>query len=187
MRTIYKLYFNSAYHTSWVHVNTAYNTSLIIQLAKKSNTTHDPMGLWLIRWQAHVLHKVSGVACGRESTSPLACFGNRGDKMRPVNNVFLLAGFEPHNRHAIIQNFPVRLSNHSLFSIPSRALHEQAVNTDTVLGWSFVIFVVKNLEVSLPADVFCGSFVTHSFLPKMNAWRTNPKGRLRGGHLEVKR
>ena len=67
--------------------------------------------------------------------------------MRPVNNVFLLTGFEPHNRHAIIQSFPVRLSNHSLFSIPSRAFHEQAVNINTVLGWSFVIIVAKNLEV----------------------------------------
>ena len=105
------------------------------------------MGLWLIRWQAHVHHKVSGVACGRERTSPLACFANRGgDKMRPVNNVFLLAGFEPHNRHAIIQSFPVRLYNHSLFSVLSRAFHEQAVNTDPVLGWSFVIVVAKNLK-----------------------------------------
>ena len=147
MRTIYKLYVNSVYHTSWVHVNTVCNTSLIIQLAKKSHTTHDPMGLWLIRWQAHVHHKVSGVACGRERTSPLACFVNRGDKMRPVNNVFLLAGFEPHNRHAmIIQSFPVRLYNHSLFSVLSRAFHEQAVNTDPVLGWSFVIVVAKNLK-----------------------------------------
>ena len=66
--------------------------------------------------------------------------------MRPVNNVFLLAGFEPQNRHAVIQSFPVRLSNHSLFSIPSRAFHEQAINKDTVLGWSFVIIVAKNLE-----------------------------------------
>ena len=47
-----------------MHVNTACNTSLIIQLAKKSHTTHDPRGLWLIKWQAHVHHKVSGVACG---------------------------------------------------------------------------------------------------------------------------
>ena len=31
---------------------------------------------------------------------------------------------------------------------------------------------------SLPADVLWGSFVTHS----MNAWQTNPKGRLRGGY-----
>ena len=30
---------------------------------------------------------------------------------------------------------------------------------------------------SLPADVLWGSFVTHS----MNAWQTNPKGRLQGG------
>ena len=134
MRTIYKLYVNSAYHTSWVHVNTACNTSLIIQLAKKSHTTHDPMGLWLIRWQAHVHHKVSGVACGRERTSPLACFVNRGDITKPVNNLFLLAKFEPQNRHAIIQSFRVRLSNHSLFSIPSTAFHEQAINIDTVLG-----------------------------------------------------
>ena len=96
------------------------------------------MGLWLIRWQAHVHHKVSGVACGRE---------RGGDKMRPVKNVFLIAGFEPHNRHAIIQSFRVRLSNHSLFSIPSTAFHEQAVNIDTVLEWSFVIIVAKNLEV----------------------------------------
>ena len=147
MRTIYKLYVNSAYQTSWVHVNTACNTSLKIQLAKKSHTTHDPVGLWLIRWQAHVHNKVSGVACGREPTSPLACFVNREDKMRPVNNVFLLAGFEPHNRHAIIQSFRVRLSNQSLLSIPSRAFHEQAINKDTVLGWSFVIIVAKNLEV----------------------------------------
>ena len=133
MRTIHKLYVNSAYHTSWVQVNTACNTSLIIQLAKKSHTTHDPRGMWLIRWQAHVHHKVSGVACGRVRTSPLACFVNRGDKMRPVNNVFLLAGFEPHNRHAIIQSLPVRLSNHSLLSIPSTAFHEQAVNIDTLI------------------------------------------------------
>ena len=67
--------------------------------------------------------------------------------MRPVNNAFLLAGFEPHNRHAIKQSFLVRLSNHSLFSIPSTAFLEQAVNKDTVLGWSFVIIVAKNLEV----------------------------------------
>ena len=133
MRTVYELYVNSAYHTSWVHVNTACNTSLIIQLAKKSHTTHDPMRLRLITWQADVHHKVSGVACGRERTSPLACFVNRGDKMRPVNNVFLLAGFEPHNRHAIIQSFPVRLSNHSLFSIRSGTFHEQAVNIDTLI------------------------------------------------------
>ena len=97
------------------------------------------MGLWLIRWQAHVHHKVSGVACGRERTSPLACFVNRGDIVRPINNVFFLAGFELHIRHSIKQSFPVPLSNHSLFSIPSRAFHEQAVNIDTVLGWSFEI------------------------------------------------
>ena len=66
--------------------------------------------------------------------------------MRPVNNVFLLAGFEAHNRHAIIQSFRVRLCNHSLFSIPSTTFHEQAINIDTVLGWSFVIIVAKNLE-----------------------------------------
>ena len=100
MRTIYKLYVNSAYRTSCVHVKTACNTSLIIQLAKKSHTTHDSMGLWLIRWQAHVHHKVSGVACGREGTSPLACFVNGGDITRPVNNLFLLAKFGPQNRHA---------------------------------------------------------------------------------------
>ena len=105
------------------------------------------MKLWLIRWQAHVHHKVSGVACGGVRTSPLVCFVNRGDKMRPVNNVFLLAGFEPHNRHAIIQSLPVRLSNHSLFSTPSTAFHEQGINKDTVLGWSFAIIVAKNLEV----------------------------------------
>ena len=110
----------------WLRPCAACNTSLIIQLAKKSHTTHDPMGLSLIRWQAHVHHKVSGVACGRERTSPLACFVNRGgDKMQPVNNVFLLAGIEPHNRHAVMQSFPVRLSNHSLFSIPSRAFHHR--------------------------------------------------------------
>ena len=125
MRTIYNLYVNSVYHTSWVHVNTACNTSLVIQLAKKSHTTHDPMGLWLIRRQAHVHHKVSKVACARERTSPLACFVNRGDIVRPINNVFLLAGFEAHNRHAVKQSFPVPLSNHSLFSIPSRAFHHR--------------------------------------------------------------
>ena len=86
MRTVYELYVNSEYHTSWVHVNTACNTSLIIQLVKKSHTTHDSMRLRLITWQAHVHHKVNGVACGRERTSPLACFVNRGDKMRPVNS-----------------------------------------------------------------------------------------------------
>ena len=105
------------------------------------------MGLWLIRWQAHVHHEVSGVACGRERTSPLACFVNRGDIVRSINNVFLLAGFEPHNRHAVIQSLLVRLSNHSLFSMPSTAFHEQAINKDTVLGWSFAIIVAKNLEV----------------------------------------
>ena len=87
------------------HLNTTCNNSLIIQLAKKSHTTHDPRGLWLIRWQAHVHHKVSGVACGRVRTSPLACFVNRGDKMRPVYNIFLFAGFEPHNRHASYKAF----------------------------------------------------------------------------------
>ena len=148
MRTIHKLYVNSAYHTSWVHVNTACNTSLIIQLAKKSHTTHDPMGLWLITLQAHVHQKVSGVACGGERTSPLACFVNRGDITPPVNNLFLLAKFEPQNRHASYKAFGYDSPcNHSLFSIPSRAFHEQAVNINTVLGWSFVIIVAKNLEV----------------------------------------
>ena len=67
-------------------------------------------------WQAHVHHKVSGVAFGRERTSPLACFVNRrGDKIRPVSNVFFLAGFEPHNRHAVIQSFPI-----TLFSLSHR-------------------------------------------------------------------
>ena len=28
---------------------------------------------------------------------------------------------------------------------------------------------------SLPADVLWGLFVTHSFLPQMNAWQTNQK------------
>ena len=129
-----------------MHVNTACTSPLILQLTKKSHTTHDPVGLWLIRWQAHVHHKVSGVACGRERTSPLAYVVNRGDKMRSVNNFFLLPKFEPENRHAIIQSFLVRLSNHSLFSTPSTAFHGQAINIDTVLGWSFVIIVAKNLE-----------------------------------------
>ena len=38
------------------------------------------------------------------------------------------------------------------------------------------------LKPSLPADVLWGLFVTHSFLPQMNAWGTNPKGGLRGGY-----
>ena len=144
---MYKLYVNSAYHTSWVHVKTACNTSLIIQLAKKSHTTHDSMGLWLIRWQAHVHHKVSGVACGRERTSPLACFVNRGDIKRPVNNLFDPSCKVGATKQAcFIQSFRVRLCDHSLFSIPSTAFHEQAVNKDTVLGWSSVIIVAKNLE-----------------------------------------
>ena len=39
----------------------------------------------------------------------------------------------------------------------------------------------KLMESSLPADVLWGSFVTHG---EMNAWRTNPRGSLRGGLLE---
>ena len=77
---------------------------------------------------------------------PHLCFVNRGDITRPVSNLFLLAKFEPQNRHAIIQSFRVLLSNHSLFSIPSTAFHEEAINIDTVLEWSFVIIVAKNLE-----------------------------------------
>ena len=42
-------------------------------------------------------------------------------------------------------------------------------------------FRTNKRYASLPADVLWGSFVTHSFLPEMNAWRTNPKGRLPGG------
>ena len=89
----------------WLRPCAACNTSLIIQLAKKSHTMHDSMGLSLIRWQAHVYHKVSGVACGRERTSPLACFVNRGDITRPVNNLFRLAKFEPQNRRASYKAF----------------------------------------------------------------------------------
>ena len=41
---------------------------------------------------------------------------------------------------------------------------------------------ISNSCISLPAVVLWGSFVTHSFLRgEMNAWQTNPKGRLRGG------
>ena len=56
--------------------------------------------------------------------------------------------------------------------------------------WFYVI-------ISLPADVRWGSFVTHSlsrihFSPaddvrggEMNAWQTNPNGRLRGGYVII--
>ena len=126
----------------WLRPCAACNTSLIIQLAKKSHTTHDPVGLWLIRWQAHVYHKVSGVACGRERTSPLACFVNRGgDKMQPVNNVFLLAGFGPITGMLSCKAFPCD-SPITLFSLS----HREPSIIDTALGWSSVIIVAKNLE-----------------------------------------
>ena len=55
---------------------------------------------------------------------------------------------------------------------------------------SFYLFLILPFQgrhwPSLPSDVLWGSFVTHSFLPvrggEMNAWPTNPKGRLRGGY-----
>ena len=46
-------------------------------------------------------------------------------------------------------------------------------------------------RTSLPANILWGSFLMHSFLPggregEMNAWRTNPKGRLWGGYGRIR-
>ena len=52
-------------------------------------------------------------------------------------------------------------------------------------GWVILVFPFhfdqNSVDVlgSLPPNVLWGSFVTHS----LNAWRTNPKGRLRGGYV----
>ena len=52
-------------------------------------------------------------------------------------------------------------------------------------GWVILVFRFhfdqNSVDVlgSLPADVLWGSFVTHL----LNAWRTNPKGPLRGGYV----
>ena len=48
--------------------------------------------------------------------------------------------------------------------------------------YSGIVRKILHELTSLSADVLWGSFVTHSFLRggEMNAWRTNPKGRLRG-------
>ena len=92
------------------------------------------MGLWLIRWQADVHHKVSGLACGTERTSPLACFVNRGDIARPVNNHFRLAKFEPQNRHAIIQSF-----QSSLITLSSRSHRQLSMNKPLTEGLNGVV------------------------------------------------
>ena len=42
--------------------------------------------------------------------------------------------------------------------------------------------LLLHFNCSLPADVLWGSFVTHSG-GEVNAWQTNPKGRLRGGYF----
>ena len=81
------------------------------------------------------------------------------------------------------------------FTLFRRSLKGQGA-LDSLRGGRFlpILYPLRRLlrrlgfgEGSLPADVLWGSFDTHSFLPhggEMNAWQTNPKGRLRGGYGE---
>ena len=120
---------------------------LIIQLAQKSHSTHDPVRLRLVRRQAHIHYKVGWVSCGGECSTSLACLVHRGNIVWSVYNTLLLAGLQPHHRHVIVQNFRVRLAYHFFLSVPAGTFHEQAIHVHSVLRWGVVCLVFKNLEV----------------------------------------
>ena len=67
--------------------------------------------------------------------------------MRSVNDVFFLAGFEPHDRHVVVQSLRIGFSNHFLLSVPPGSLHEETSDIHPILGWCGVLLVVKNFKI----------------------------------------
>ena len=69
---------------------------LVIELTQHCNSAHDPMGLRLIRKNAHVHDKVGRVARCGECSTPFTCLINGTEVVRCVLNLVFFARYQPH-------------------------------------------------------------------------------------------
>lgn len=67
----------------------------IIQLAKESHASLDPVSFWLVCWQFHGNNKVSGVAGCRESAPSVAGFVEGNGIGLTLRNLIPLAWLQP--------------------------------------------------------------------------------------------
>lgn len=83
------------------HIIEVIGLQLVVELAQQSHSSLDPVLLWLVCWQLHGHHKVSGVSRCGESASPVARLVERDGVRLTIGDIISLARLQPNLKQKI--------------------------------------------------------------------------------------
>ena len=123
-------------------------SSVVCHTEQGGTSTH-PVVLGDFTWELEEQHEVCGVACGTQLTSPEGGLIERAGVSLFLRGIRDNDGFEPDDGHLDNGVLGVTIINHLLLEVPFRALEEETVDLNTVLGGLIYSILEMIKDVSL--------------------------------------